>query len=421
MLTLNVLDQNEIAPESLVRQSLEQHAALLERCKQGQARYKDSLGWLCVDEWAGEKQLAKAEQLAASIRKTAEVFVIIGVGGSNNAARAVIEAIRPANGVEIVYAGNTLSAYALNDMLKTLDGKEVYINCIAKNFETLEPGTSFRVLRQYLVRRYGKEKAAKRILCTGTQGSSLERLCVREGYAFIQFPGNIGGRFTALSYVHLVPMAVAGIDIGALTKGALEMERTLKAQPAQDNLALRYAVLRNLYFQKGYKVELLSAFEPRLAWFFKWWEQLFAESEGKDAQGLLPITGEYTEQLHSLGQFVQDGTHLMFETFLDVKERGENDSLILGGTDVDDGFDYLDGKDFWEINKASFDATREAHSQVMPCLTLEVGALDAYHYGQLFYFFAFACYLSGEILGVNPFDQPGVEAYKNRLFAALGK
>lgn len=421
MLTLNVLDQNEIAPESLVRQSLEQHAALLERCKQGQARYEDSLGWLCVDEWAGGKQLAKAEQLAASIRKTAEVFVIIGVGGSNNAARAVIEAIRPANGVEIVYAGNTLSAYALNDMLKTLDGKEVYINCIAKNFETLEPGTSFRVLRQYLVRRYGKEKAAKRILCTGTQGSSLERLCVREGYAFIQFPDNIGGRFTALSYVHLVPMAVAGIDIRALTKGALEMERTLKAQPAKDNLALRYAVLRNLYFQKGYKVELLSAFEPRLAWFFKWWEQLFAESEGKDAQGLLPITGEYTEQLHSLGQFVQDGTHLMFETFLDVKEPGENDSLILGSTDVDDGFDYLDGKDFWEINKASFDATREAHSQVMPCFTLEVGALDAYHYGQLFYFFAFACYLSGEILGVNPFDQPGVEAYKNRLFAALGK
>ncbi len=421
MLKLTVLDEKQTVSEEDLRQELDRSAELLERCKQGEARYADSLGWLNVAEWAGPGHLARVEALAAEIRQKADVFVLIGVGGSNNAARAVEKAIAPPDGTEIVYAGNTLSANAMNRMLESLEGREVYIDCVAKNFETLEPGASFRVLRQYLVRRYGRREAAGRILCTGTPGSPLEELCRREGYAFLPFPPNVGGRYTALSYVHLVPLAVAGVDIRALARGASEMEQLLKAQPAGENMALRYAVLRNLYNRCGYRAEMLSAYEPRLAWFFKWWEQLFAESEGKDGKGLLPITGEYSEQLHSLGQFVQDGTHLMFETFLDVQTPGAGDSLILGGTDVEDGFGYLDGKDFWTLNKASFAATRRAHSQVLPCLTLEIGALDAYHYGQLFYFYAFVCYLSGSLLGVNPFDQPGVEAYKAWMFETLGK
>lgn len=284
--------------------------------------------------------------------------MLIGVGGSNNAARVVIEAIAPEDSMKIVYAGNTLSADSLNRVLKSLDGHEVYINCIAKNFGTLEPGVSFRILRQYLVQRYGKEEAARRILCTGTPGSPLEALCQKEGYAFVVFPPNIGGWYTALSAVHLIPMAVAGVDIRELVCGASETERLLKMLPAQENPALRYAALRTLYHRNGYKVEMLSAFEPRLAWFFKWWEQLFAESEGKDGKGLLPVAGEYSEQLHSLGQFVQEGTHLMFETFLAVRTPGVSDQLIVKSEDVEDGFSYLDGKSMWDINKAAFTATR---------------------------------------------------------------
>lgn len=422
MLNVQFIDKASSAvTEEQLRTLLAENADILERCKCGEEIYAESLGWLNVKEWAGEQQLVAIEALAAEIRKKADVFVLIGVGGSNNAARAVIESIMPKNGMKIIYAGNTLSANALNHVLQSLDGHEVYINCIAKNFETLEPGVSFRILRQYLVQRYGTEEAARRILCTGTPGSQLEKLCEREGYAFTAFPLNIGGRYTALSAVHLIPMAVAGVDIRALVHGALEIERLLKSLPAEENPALRYAVLRTMYYRRGYKAEMLSAFEPRLAWFFKWWEQLFAESEGKDGKGLLPITGEYSEQLHSLGQFVQDGTHLMFETFLDIRMPDAADHLIVGGTDIEDGFGYLDGKDMWEVNKAAFAATRQAHSRVMPCLTIELDKLDAEHYGALFYFFAFACYLSGILLGVNPFDQPGVEAYKEQMFRALGK
>lgn len=419
MLQLKVLDNKPVLAPGELEAYIGQSAPVLARACAGEAKYADSLGWLDVEEWAGEEMLARGEALAAEIRAKADVFVLIGVGGSNNAARAVAEAIQPAGGTRIVYAGNTLSPHAVNQMLAQLEGKEVYIDCIAKNFETLEPGVAFRVLRQYLVKRYGREEAARRILCTGTCGSSLEELCRREGYEFLPFATNVGGRYTALTYVHLVPLAVAGVDIRALAKGAADMARRLHTEPAEENLALRYAALRSLYFQKGYRVEILSAFEPQLRWFYKWWEQLFAESEGKDGTGLLPVTGEFSEQLHSLGQFIQDGTHLLFETFLDVQEQQA--SCVVQPDEVDDGFAYLDGKDFWQLNKASFQATRKAHSQTLPCLTLEMDRLDAYNFGQLFYFFEFACYLSGSLLGVNPFDQPGVEAYKGWMFQALGK
>ena len=266
-----------------------------------------------------------------------------------------------------------------------------------------------------------REEAARRIVCTGTIGSPLEDLCRAEGYTFVPFATNVGGRYTALTEVHLLPMAVAGVDIRALVAGARTMERLLRTAPAGENSAFAYASARNMLWDRGYRVELLSFFEPRFRWFSKWWEQLFAESEGKDGRGIFPAAAECSEELHSLGQFVQDGTHILFETFLDVLEPGAGDSLVLGGTDVADAFGYLDGKDFWDINKASFTATREAHAGMLPCFTLELDRLDEEHMGMLFYWFAFACYASGELLGVNPFDQPGVEAYKRLMFDALGK
>ena len=420
MLDLNTTYAEKFVASGELAAYAEAHAHVLARCQAGEERYADSQGWLEVDEWAGPAVLDRTERLAAELRAIADTFVIIGVGGSNNSARAVIKALRP-NGARIVYAGTTLSAHELNGVLAELEGHDVVIDCIAKNFETLEPGSSFRLLRQYLVGRYGKEEAARRIVCTGTIGSPLEELCRAEGYTFVPIATNVGGRYTALTEVHLLPLAVAGADIRALAAGAKRMQEQLRATDGLENSAWRYACLRNILWDRGYRVELLGFFEPRFRWFSKWWEQLYAESEGKDGKGIFPAALECSEEMHSLGQYAQDGTHQLFETFIDLMEPGAGDSLVLGGTDVADAFGYLDGKDFWDINKASFNATRAAHAEVLPVLTLEIDRIDEEHFGMLFYWFAFACYASGSLLGVNPFDQPGVEAYKRLMFEALGK
>ena len=419
MLKLECMDKSGHLTDERIASAVRQFAPVLERVKAGEGLDPDAIGWLDTDQWAGEETLARLEKIAADVRGKSDAFVVIGVGGSNNAARSVVEALKGKGGCEIIWAGNTLSPAAMSRMLAQLDGKDFCIDCIAKNFETLEPGASFRVLRQLLVSRYGKEGAAGRIIATGTFGSSLEKLCRDNGFTFIPFPTDIGGRYTAMSNVGLLPMAVAGLDIRALTAGAKWMRKEFYETPAEENTALRYAVIRNLLYADGYALEMLSSFEPQLKWFYKWWIQLFAESEGKDNKGVFPVAGEFSEELHSVGQFIQDGSPIMFETFLDVKKQ--NASLIVEPDETEDYFDYLDGKDFWEINKAAYHATVTAHSKKLPCMTIELDELDAYHFGQLFYFFQFACYLSCKIMGVNPFDQPGEEAYKKWMFEALGK
>lgn len=395
-----------------------QNTTLLDRAKKGEERYKDAQDWFDVRICAGEAQLERIEKKAAEIRANADAFVLIGIGGSNNAARAVIEAIAPKTGCPVIYAGNTLNPYAINQMLESLEGKDFYIDCIAKNFETLEPGASFRILRQLMEKKYG-DKAKDRILATGTPGSSLWKLCQEEGYDFFEFPVHVGGRYTAMTNVGLLPMAVAGIDIRALVKGAYDMQVRLHEEEAEENIAYTYAALRNLFYQEGYRVEMLSSFEPRLHYFYLWWRQLFAESEGKDNRGIFPVTGEFTEELHSIGQYIQDGAPILFESFLHIRKR--LDSPVIQPDHLLDHFDYLDGKDFDELNRAAFQATVKAHSRKLPVLTFEIEQLDAYHFGALFYFFQFACYLSCEMMGVNPFNQPGVEAYKHWMFEALGK
>lgn len=418
MITLheNYLDE-PFAAEA--KEVMAQNLSLLNQVSKGEAKYRDSLGWLNVSQWADKDHLQRIQELADKVRNNADAFVLIGVGGSNNAARSVIEALKTEGNPEIIYAGNTLSSNALNRMLSSLEGKSVYIDCIAKNFETLEPGASFRILRKYLEDTYGEKGAAERIIATGTKGSSLEQLCRDNGYEFLEFPEDIGGRYTAISNVGLLPMAIAGIDIHAVARGAAEMEARLKKDCTPDNPAYRYACIRNAAFQHGYRVEVLSSFEPQLRWFYKWWQQLFAESEGKDGKGLFPSCCEFSEDLHSVGQFIQSGTHVLLETFLTVKE-GQS-SLVIHGDGKKDYFDYLNGMDFKDINQIDFEATIQAHSKDLPCLNVEMERLDACGFGELFYFFQYACYISAEILGVNPFDQPGVEAYKARLFAALGK
>lgn len=377
-----------------------------------------SNGWCDMESCADEELLCRIEEKARRIRSQADAFVVIGVGGSNNAARAVIDALCPLSDIEIIYAGNSTAPSAISDVLRRIEGKSVFIDIIAKNFETLEPGAAFRVLRGELYRRFGDD-AAKRIIATGTRGSRLHRLCTEYGWDFYDFPETVGGRYTAFTAVGLLPMAVAGVDIRALLAGGLAMRRTLLEAPAENNPALLYAAARYFLSSRGFSAESLSVCEPRLHSFGKWWIQLFGESEGKQGKGLLPVYCEFSEQLHSIGQFFQDGKPSVFESFLSLEETDFGISLAPDG--IDDGFDYLDEKDFSQLNRAAFDAALHAHSAHIPCLQLEFGPCGEETFGKLFYFYMLSCVFSCCMSGVNPFDQPGVEAYKHKMFDALGK
>ncbi|ROR25296.1 glucose-6-phosphate isomerase [Mobilisporobacter senegalensis] len=413
------LDKMEHIKKNEFDKTLLDNQKYLKNIMENSIQYQDSLGWLDISEWAGETAISNIMEKAERVRRNADVFVLVGVGGSNQAARAVIKALQNDNGPEILYAGNNISAHYVRQLLKKLKDKSVYINVIAKNFETLEPGIGFRVLREYLEGRYGEE-ANKRITLTGTRGSRLDEIARDNGYDFLTFPDNIGGRYSVLSDVGLFPMAVAGIDIKLLAQGAKDMQSYLHECDPKENIALRYATYRNLLLEKGYDIEMMAFFEPQLHYFSKWWIQLFAESEGKDNKGIYPVSVNYSEDLHSVGQYVQDGQKIIFETFIDVIEQ--NESLILTKDHVDDKFDYLNDKDFWDINKAAFEATIYAHSDSgIPCLKITLPSLNEYYFGKMFYMFEFACYVSGSILGVNPFDQPGVENYKGYMFNKLGR
>ena len=420
-ITLSFQDRRPVLAPGELEEKLKASASLLAEVVAGEEQYQDSLGWLHVDDYAGPARVDFLLEQAARVRADADAFVVIGIGGSNQAARAVVKALRPEDGPAILWAGNTISACETARLLKELDGyQSVYIDCIAKNFETLEPGISFRVLRRYLEQRYGQAEAAKRIFATGTPGSTLHQLCMDNGYTFLTFPERIGGRYSVGSDVGLFPMAVAGVDVKALVQGMRDMRDELRAAPAGENLALRYACLRKWMLEQGLSLEMLAFFEPRLDYFAKWWIQLFAESEGKDGTGLYPVVSSNSEDLHSIGQFIQQGSPILFETFVTVRARDA--SVVLPATDKKDYFDYLTGRDFWDINDTARRATMRAHSEGgIPCLELSIPAIDAHTLGELFYFFLFSCYLSCRLVGVNPFNQPGVESYKGYMFKNLGK
>lgn len=376
------------------------------------------IGWLNPDDWASDELVSEIQTRADFVKAQAEVLVLIGVGGSNQAARAVIEALGTrADGLEILYAGINLSGNYYEEILRQCADKEIHVHVIAKNFETLEPGLGFRLLYDLLKGKYGKD-APQHVTITGTKGSYLEELSKEQGFYFLEFPENVGGRFTALTSVGLFPIAVAGLDVTKYVKGAKDYRDHLRQ--TDDVAILEYATYRNWLDLRGFRIEGLAFFEPQLFWFSKWWEQLFAESEGKDRAGLFPVSLNYSEQLHSVGQYVQDGTNNLFETFLVLEEKSND--LKVPETDLDDRFEYLDGMDLDAINEAAEQATMRAHaSGGVPISSLEVPQLDEYAFGQLFYFFELAVVISARILGVNPYDQPGVEAYKALMFDALGK
>lgn len=411
-----------LEPDAVARLAASQQALLDE----ARACFPDdtgTCGWMRLDRTASEETLLRIEQKAKEIRENAEQFVLIGVGGSNNSARSVIEALAAhghgadAPSPQIIYAGNSTAPSAIRSVLEQIKGKSVYINIIAKNFETLEPGAAFHILRRSLYAHLGPQAHA-RIIATGTNGSRLHRLSQEYGWDFFEFPDAVGGRYSAFTNVALLPMAVAGIDLRAYLSGAREMQQYLLSCPIGDNPALLYAAARSLLYAKGYRVEMLTSFEPRMQAFFKWWIQLFGESEGKAGKGLLPVSCSCSEELHSMGQFLQDGTPIAFETFL---RTADAEGPIFETDGVDDGFAYLNGKGFAALNRAAMNAALSAHSRHLPCLELDLDAPDAKLFGALFLFFMLACVFSCRLMGVDPFDQPGVEAYKQAMFRELGK
>ena len=328
-ITLSFTDARPVLAPSALEEQVRAAAPLLAEAAAGEERYRDNLGWHSVDEAAGPERVDFLLEQAARVRADADAFVVIGIGGSNQASRAAVKALRPEGGPAILWAGNTISACEMARTLRELDGyQSIYIDCIAKNFETLEPGIAFRVLRQYLERSYGAAGAAKRNFATGTPGSTLHQLCLDPGYTSPASPEPAGGRYSVGSDVGLFPMAVAGVDIRALVQGMRDMRDTLLAAPAEENPALRYACLRRLLLEHGYRLEMLSFFEPRLDYFAKWWIQLFAESEGKEGTALYPVAASNSEDLHSIGQFIQEGSPILFETFVEVRARDASVLLL---------------------------------------------------------------------------------------------
>jgi glucose-6-phosphate isomerase len=406
--------------EDVVRYASEKHQAI--ETAERLDGFQGSLGWLNVSRWAGEETLKKVEEIADDIRSFADVFAVVGIGGSNQGARAVIDALsyRGLKGPQIIYPSLYLSAAEYKKILKAAEGKSLAVDVIAKNFMTLEPGSIFRMLRNYMAGRYGKEGLPRRIITTPTLGQdALYEISLKEGYRILPFPEDVGGRYSFFTPVGLLPAAVAGVDIRELVRGASDAQKDFQRGGKLSSYAKRYALSRNLLYEKGYDVEVMAFFEPSLEPLGKWWRQLFGESEGKGQRGIFPTVCLYTEELHSLGQYMQEGKRHVQETFFHVK-KPLVDLPLDNGLGLDDGFDYLCGKTMNDMNEAAFEATLAAHcAGGVPCQVIEMDSMNEYNLGQYLYTAMRSCYYSALMLGVNPFDQPGVEAYKTEMFKRL--
>ena len=382
----------------------------------------DFLGWLDLPETAVE-DIPRIEAIARRIREQSDVLVVVGIGGSYLGARAAIEAcVAPFadSGPEILYAGHFIDGDYLQALLEYLEDKRVAVNVISKSGTTTEPALAFRVLRTWMVNRYGREEAAKRIVATTDAArGALRRLADEEGYETFIIPDDVGGRFSVLTPVGLLPIAAAGVDIRAMIAGAKDIRE--QALSENDNPAMRYAAVRMALLRTGRSVEVLAAFQPRLQYVSEWWKQLFGESEGKNGGGIFPAAVVDTTDLHSMGQYIQDGTRMLFETFLVVDRPAQAYAVPDDPADLD-GLNFLAGTDFSEVNRKAWQGTALAHaSGGVPTMTLHLRELTSHSIGALFYFFEVAVALGGYMLGVNPFDQPGVEEYKRNMFALLGK
>ena len=388
----------------------------------------DFLGWVNLPSEIDENLLADIEKTAADLRKKSEIFVVVGIGGSYLGARAVIEALQnhfaPLAGEKplIVYAGHNMSEDYLHDLMAVLDKKDYSLAVISKSGTTTEPAIAFRILKQHIINKYGEQEAASRIVAiTDKAKGALKQLANVKGYKTYIVPDDVGGRFSVLTPVGLLPIAVAGINIRALVKGAVEMEKQCKANPNKDNIVSQYAVARQALYAQGLTNEIMVNYEPRLVYFSEWWKQLYGESHGKQHKGIFPASVTFSTDLHSMGQYIQDGLRNLFETVISV-ENSNYELRIPNESEDLDQLNYIAGKRISEVNHKAELGTVLAHEDGgVPNLRIVIPEVSACVLGELIYFFEMACAVSGYMLDVNPFDQPGVEAYKKNMFALLGK
>ena len=387
------------------------------------------LGWVDLPDNYDKEEFARIQIAAEKIQKSCDVLVVIGIGGSYLGARAVIEFLKSPlyNNLkkktpDIYFAGNSISAGALNEVLALCEGRDVCVNVISKSGTTTEPAVAFRVFRTLLEEKYGKEGARERIFVTTDRArGTLKQFSTDAGYETFVVPDDVGGRFSVLTAVGLLPIAVAGIDIDALMRGAASASHTYVDADIAKNDCYRYAAIRNILYRKGKNVEVMASYEPFSAMFSEWWKQLYGESEGKDKKGIFPASVVFSTDLHSLGQFIQDGTRSMFETVIDIADTGDTFAIPNDPANID-GLNFLSGMDLNEVKRKAMQGTILAHVDGgVPNVLIEMDARNAYALGELIYFFELACAISGYMLGVNPFDQPGVESYKKNMFALLGK
>ena len=389
------------------------------------------LGWLDLPRKYDREEFRRIQKAAKKIQKQSEVLVVIGIGGSYLGSKAAIEMLshtfynnlpkEKRKTPEIYFAGTNISGTYLRDLLDVIGDRDFSVNVISKSGTTTEPALAFRVFRKKLEEKFGKEGAKGRIFATTDKArGALKTLATQEGYETFVVPDDVGGRFSVLTAVGLLPVAVSGIDIDELMQGAADAMKEFKL-PFDQNACYQYAALRNILYRKGKCIEMLINYEPGLHYIAEWWKQLFGESEGKDGKGIFPASAGFTSDLHSLGQYIQDGRRHLFETLLEI-DSPEVDVVLENDAGNLDGLNYLTGKTFDFVNKKAAEGTIEAHVEGgVPNLKITIPAATAYHLGYLFFFFEKACAVSGYLLGVNPFDQPGVEAYKKNMFRLLGK
>ena len=414
--------------KAMERIALQAKEVLVDRSGAG----NDFLGWIDLPVDYDKEEFARIKAAAEKIQSDSEVLIVIGIGGSYLGARAAIEFLRHSfyNSVskeirktpEIYYAGNSISSAYLTDLLQVVGDRDFSVNIISKSGTTTEPAIAFRIFKELLEKKYGKEGAAKRIYATTDKArGALKNLADEEGYETFVVPDDVGGRYSVLTAVGLLPIAVSGADIDKLMEGAASAREQALNSEFDQNPALQYAAIRNILHRKGKSVEVLANYEPALHYVSEWWKQLYGESEGKDQKGIFPASVDLTTDLHSMGQFIQDGSRIMYETVMCVENS--RSEVVLQEEPVDlDGLNYLAGKTVDFVNKSAMNGTILAHTDGnVPNLLVNIPAQDEYSLGQLFYFFEFACGVSGYISGVNPFNQPGVESYKRNMFALLGK
>ncbi|MDQ0155389.1 glucose-6-phosphate isomerase [Robertmurraya andreesenii] len=392
----------------------------------------DFLGWIDLPVEYDKEEFFRIQKSAEKIKNDSEILLVIGIGGSYLGARAAIDVLNHSfyNALskekrktpQIIFVGNNISSTYMKDVMDVIEGRDFSINVISKSGTTTEPAIAFRIFRKLLEEKYGVAEARKRIYATTDKArGALKTLANEEGYESFVIPDDVGGRYSVLTAVGLLPIAVSGADIEAMMKGAADAREEYSASELEENQAYQYAAVRNILYNKGKTIEMLINYEPSLQYFSEWWKQLFGESEGKDQKGIYPSSANFSTDLHSLGQYVQEGRRDLFETIVKVETPRHELTIEEAESDLD-GLDYLAGKTVDYVNNKAFEGTLLAHTDGgVPNLVVTVPKLDEYTFGYLVYFFEKACAMSGYLLGVNPFDQPGVEAYKVNMFALLGK